>query len=281
MRSLIRKAGLWFTIAILGVIVWDRSQKTDPWVYQEEGGIVEVVGIIMVGFGTILGLNALFAAIGLARMKRGYGVIAKWSISADDWVRFRDFEIQSRQNRPNLITRTVSDTIIPIKNVDVIVGRRQIIIGHLYYSLRPFDLVYIYDVSLINGPPLLELLEFRLTYGQSAANAGSTTTLHIPVPLGSHDDATNVYKHYQMLIVRLGLPLRHPWRMVKFAVAVALASSGLALVGYHSEFSGAAGRYGDLMMRIGIPVAIGAWGFALAISIDTIFRRRRRGSGHD
>ncbi len=142
----------------------------------------------------------LLVAIGYARLLAGKGVIARWHLNPVEWNRFRVFDsaraLQHLDLRNDLRVRKFA----PASGVDVIVGRRQLIIDGSYHPLRRFAVPELRGINWIGAPTDPECLEFFLSYPRGRYGGTFRLTLRVPVPAHARSDGVGVFEHYQGLV---------------------------------------------------------------------------------
>lgn len=156
-------------------------------------GILVIVGLALALIFLFTTLWALASAIGYARLKAGRHVIARWHVGVAEWDRFRAYdavraaEHLSLRNDVRLRQRT------PPEGVDVIVGRRSIIVDGSYHAIAG-QAGRGRWINWINAPVDPECIEFPKSYPRS--NGGSVdTTLRVPVPAAARAEGLRVFEH--------------------------------------------------------------------------------------
>jgi hypothetical protein len=109
-------------------------------------------------------VTALLAAVGQARLRRGTGVIGRWRITAKDWARFRAFDAELDTQAPHIINEFKAKAELAKTDVEMIFGRRQIVIDGSYHPLRAFGVPELRTIRWLAGPERLEVIEFGLLY---------------------------------------------------------------------------------------------------------------------
>lgn len=281
MRAPIRKAGLWLALALAGVggvvIATAAGTRTG----EAASLVIGVAGLTAAAFGAVFGAMALLAAIGHARLCRGIGVIARWRVGPQDWERFRAFDAERQAACPHIINDFRAKEEIPETGVEVIAGRRQIMLDGSYHLLRRFGVPELRSIGWLAGPGQLEVIEFGLLYPRGRSGGTIPAALRVPVVPEARNDAVRVFEHYRALIPapREGLAFRRPGLVIGSGVALAAVSAGAALTGSLLDSAGTQGIAPALMTVIGILAAGGASIFTLVIALAVAGRRRPPGPG--
>jgi hypothetical protein len=275
-RAPIRKAGLWLALALAGVGGVVIATAAGTRIGEAASLVIGVAGLTASAVGAVLGVMALLAAIGHARLCRGIGVIARWRVGPQDWARFRAFDAERQADAPHIINDFKAKAKIPETGVEVIVGRRQIMIDGSYHLLRRFGVPELRAIGWLAGPGRLEVIEFGLLYPRGRSGGTIPAALRVPVVPEARSDAVRVFEHYRALIPvpREGLAFRRPGLVIGCGVALAAVSAGVALTGYLLDRAGAQGVAPALMTVIGILAAGGASIFTLVIALAVAGRRR-------
>jgi hypothetical protein len=146
----------------------------------------------------LIAIWAFMAAVGHARLCAGKGLIARWHITAEEWDRFRAFDaIRATQDlslRNDLRIRKLT----PPAGVDVLVGRRQLIVDGSYHSLRRLGNPSLRSVYWLPAPADPECLEFALEYARSRGGI-LNLSLRLPVPAHARPDGVRVFEHYNAI----------------------------------------------------------------------------------
>jgi hypothetical protein len=275
MRDPIRKAGLWFALALTGAGGVAIASTAGAQIGQAIRLIVGVIGLTAVAVGAVLGVTALLAAIGHARLRRGIGVIARWNVGPQDWARFRAFDAERHAAYPDIINEFKAMGEKPETGIEVIAGRRQIMIDGSYHLLRRFGVPDLRSIGWLAGPAQLEVIEFGLLYPRGRSGGTIQAALRVPVVAQARGDAVRVFEHYRALIPapREGLAFRRPGLVIGWGAALAALSAGVALTGYLLDRAGAQGLAPALMAVVGMLAAGGASIFTLVVALAVAGRR--------
>lgn len=260
MRHPLRKVALYsLCLAVGGALIRAAVLKMFP------GGEVTVivamiVGITVVAFPSVFLVMALFAAVGEARLRAGRNVIARWHVGAAEWDRFRAVDKARAAQDPRLGNDLWIRRRTPASGVEVIVGRRQLIVDGSYHVLRRGGLPELRAVSWLAPPGGPECLEFRLAYPRGRYGGTVFTTLRLPVPAVVRGEGLRVYAHFRDLIPppRPSIAERHPKAVLLGGLGVGAVALVAAGVGYAMQQAGSRGELPPILMITGIMSAIGA-----------------------
>ena len=171
--------------------------------YEQLGNVASTIfGVLGIFLAIIPVMSAIWssmAAVGYARLCAGKGLIARWHITAEQWDRFRAFDaIRAAQDlalRNDLHIRRLT----PPAGVDVLVGRRQLIVDGSYHSLRRLGNPSLRHVYWLPAPADPECLEFAV---EDARSRGGTLnlSLRLPVPAHARTDGMRVFEHYNAIV---------------------------------------------------------------------------------
>lgn len=260
MRNPLRKIVLYLLcLAVGGVLIWASVLKMFP------GGKVTAIlamiaGITLVAFPSVFLVMALFAAVGEARLRAGRDVIARWHVGAAEWDRFRAMDSARSAQDPQLGNDLWIRRRTPVSGVEVIVGRRQLMVDGSYHVLRRGGLPEMRAVGWFAPPGGPECLEFRLAYPRSRYGGTVFTTLRVPVPPMARGEGLRVYTHFRDLIPppRPSIAERHPKAVLLGGLGVGALALAVAGVGYVMDKAGSRGELPPILMVTGIASAIGA-----------------------
>ena len=169
MRNPLSKTVICLGLTITGVVsVLFCSSR-----YEQLGNVAStifgVLGISLAIIPVMIAIWSSMAAVGYARLCAGKGLIARWHITAEQWDRFRAFDaIRAAQDlalRNDLHIRRLT----PPAGVDVLVGRRLLIVDGSYHSLRRLGNPSLRHVYWLPAPADPECLEFAVEYARSRA----------------------------------------------------------------------------------------------------------------
>ena len=124
------------------------------------GTILGILGMTLAVLSFFIAIWSLMAAIGYARLLAGKGVMAHWHVSAEQWDRFPAFDVIRAAHDLSLCNDLRIRKLTPPPGVDVVVGRRQLIVDGSYHSLRGRGNPSLRRVYWLPAPADPECLEF-------------------------------------------------------------------------------------------------------------------------
>lgn len=194
MRNPPRKALIFLCLSIMGVglvlggiAVFERANET-------VGSILGILGLTLAVIFFFACLWMLLSTIGYLRLMAGKDVIARWHVSPAEWDRFRAFDTVRAAEHLALRNDLRLRKQTPLQGVDVIVGRRSIIVDGSYHSItgRP---VGGRQVNWLTAPADPECIEFPKAYARSKGGTVDLT-LRVPVPASARAEGVKVFEFY-------------------------------------------------------------------------------------
>lgn len=257
MRRPLRKAGLWSFLGVVGasgfLLAVFRYDELGPIV----GTIALICGAALLPFSIVMLPLSLLAATGHARLLSGVGVIARWRLTPEEWDRFRVFDDARSAQHVALLNEMNTRPPTPADGVEVMFGRRQVIIDSSYHQLRPLGLPELHAVGWLGGPADPECLEFSLVYPAGRFGGAKRFALRVPVPPAAREAGVGVYWHFHKLIPqrRPGLAYRRPALVIGGCLTVALAAAMAGGVGWRVRSGGDRSDATELLMVGGFATA--------------------------
>ena len=271
MRNPLRKAGYWFILGLAGVGGILLATYQYDRLGEVAGAIVGIVGVSLLPFSLIFLPMALLAAIGHARLISGVGVIARWHLTSAEWDRFRAFDAIRAAQDTTLINDLSIRKRTPKRGVEVIVGRKQLIVDGSYHVLRRNGLPHLRAVWWLPAPADPECLEFALVYPRGRHGGTVQLSLRVPVAPSAREAGVRVFEHFHAMIPerQLGLAYRRPGLVIGWGLALALAGALAGGAGWILYSGGdRSGTTASLLMA-GIMTTIGALVFTAIIVLVT------------
>lgn len=275
MRNPLRKAGFCLAVGlpaagglVLATHEYDRLGETAR-------TIIGVICLPVAVLSFVILLMCLFAALGHARLMGGKGVIARWHVTASEWDRFRAFDAIRSAQDATLFNELGIRERTPAEGVEVVVGRRQLIVDGSYHAL--IGMPSLSAVYWLPAPAEPECLEFALVYPRGRYGGTWRVSLRVPVPAASREAGVRLYWHYHASIPKPqpGLVFRRP-RLV-FGWCIGLAAVAAAIGGGASFMSSrfkSSPFIADLAV-IGIATAVTALIVTFILAFGLWLRRSR------
>jgi hypothetical protein len=171
--------------ALIAVVVGLEQLPRHPAIPIVQGLLACVI-LLWGGNGVICALIHQGEAWGADRLRAGKDVLARWSVPADVWQQFRACE--AGEDAPNRMTPGSGPSEGPI---EVIVGKRALLVGEAFHSLRKSDCCR--SLSWTEGPlPFL-----YVHYYVETESTPSEWCVRVPIPPGAEPAARLVYEHFR------------------------------------------------------------------------------------
>ncbi|PWS37805.1 hypothetical protein DFH01_00345 [Falsiroseomonas bella] len=276
MRRPGRKAAFWLATALLGAAAMTVLGLRYEQLGDLARGLLGAGGVTAIGFGLFFGLSGVLAALGEARLRGGIGRLARWEVSAREWEAFRLFDARRGRADPAL-----TNEFTPRRSgqgVEVVFGRRQVIVDGSYHRLSRWALPALGSVAWLQPEGAPECLEFEMVHPRSRYGGTISFRLRVPVARAARDEGIRVFHHFHSRIPRPreGLAFRRPWLVIGWGLGIMGAALILAGIGWLMRLAGDTGETPAVLMLLGIIAAIGAAVFTAIIAIVALPGRRAR-----
>lgn len=226
-------------------------------------------------FGVPMGLMALFSARGEARLRRGIGVLARWTMPPADWEAFRSFDARrAREGRG--LDNDYAPRPAEGRDVGIVIGRRQVIVDGSYHPLSRFALPELTWVGWQQPPDAPECLEFGVLYPGGRYGGAKPATVRVPVSRAAREDAVRVFHHFKASVptAQAGLAFRRPRLVLGGGLLVTGLGAALAAATWMLGGGAALGEAGVFGMAAGIGIAIGGALVTLVLALVIGLSRR-------
>jgi hypothetical protein len=242
------------------------------------------LGILGCVIFTFMLINFAWGMRVFSAMHRGENVIARWTVPADVFDRFRANEAKHAADGYPNDYKPPRHT--PPAGIGVIFAADGVIVGDIFFGLATTGLAHIRQAGIVPGDPLCLGFQTALTTGRvTSSGAASFRTaqglLRIPVPDAAHADAKTVLDHYiaalsgQILVKPDFWPKRMRWGLWTALVAAIVSACGFGLEAVEAEV----GELPVVLAVAGAVIALG--GLVLAFLAWTFAGRQRRGRRSD
>ena len=276
MRNPTRKIVIILAILLLGIAMAKYgidAEKRIGEAWTSTG--FSVAGMSIVPVALIFFIRALLFRRGYAKLLSGRDVIARWHLSAEEWERFRIFDRARGEADPKLFNDLLYRKERQNGGVDVIVGKKSVMVGDSYHVLRKVGIPGLTAIGWLGVPANPECLEFSIVYPRHR-----TTPVYLafrfPFPVTARRDARLVYDHFEPLLrFKPPIALRRPAATVRVALVVA-AISALALAwGLSQAKLVEGGNIAPLLTTI-FGAIVGASALLIALVTSIMSRRQDR-----
>lgn len=241
------------------------------------------VGLLAAILGSALTFNFIWGARVVARMRRGEGVIARWTVTPDTFERFREDELRREdEDGPNdwrLPRRT------PEGGVEVIFTEDAVLVGETLFGLASAGLAHVWSFQTLADNPLALRFDTAMTTSAWSSSGSRLVTrsgvLRIPVATGSNEDLARVVEHYRLVLAGERLVKPGFWKgRVKLGLWTAGIFAAIAAAGFAFNALGLdLGVIPLVMAVVGVIWSIG--GIVLALIASDFAARQRRGWTRD
>ncbi|WP_424461746.1 hypothetical protein [Ottowia sp.] len=226
MRNPVRTALAALLFCGLGaLLVWAATGSEETGAMRALG----VLGALLLLFCSIPAIQALSSWFGMARLMRGENVVARWQVNPQDWKRFLAFDkargARNWQRLTNVMSRSWRPNCPP-QGIEVIVGRKSVLIDGSYCTVRSIFLVQWIGTESAE----LDCLEFHLPRSSFRGPVWHPK-LRIPVPGQAKAQATLAYQWHSTRVVPEGVAFGPRARAYKVALMLGLAGGVLAVIG--------------------------------------------------
>ncbi|HEX8223246.1 MAG TPA: hypothetical protein VF605_05470 [Allosphingosinicella sp.] len=273
MRNPARKALYCLIALVAGVaLVWFGAVREGRIGEHWTALVPLALGCALVPFGFVFLIQALFAIRGLALLRSGHRMIARWHVYPPEWEQFRKLDARRAAEHPSLANELWIRKATPRDGIEVIVGETSLLVDQSYHVLRPGGLPELREARWLDGPPTC--LEFALLYPRGRHGGTMPMTLRVPVPPGARGLAQKVLDHFRPRLVRRpGLALRNPPKTYRICAALFAAAAAIAGAGYALAISLPEG--GDPLVPVALLIVglgLGAFAAILAAAVWLVSR---------
>lgn len=225
MRNPARKIFFYLAMLLVGAALCAVSiSMVGPTGDDWRWGVAGAIGITLFLIGLVQMLFAMLHSRGETKLRAGEDVLERWSVTPEEWERFRTFD-RIRGDTPGTFANDLTyDEERPSLPVNIIVGRKSVLIGDSYHVLRRGGIPGMYALYWLPAPADPECLEFHISYPRHRSPP-LRMTLRFPVPERYRDEGVRVYEHFIPLMpTGEGIAIRNPGLTI--AVSLAIASVG-------------------------------------------------------
>lgn len=259
MRKPFRVAAIWSALALVGVVMAYLGANE-----ADRNGQTSLATVLFLGGTGLAGLAffaALFAvgdAAKLAQLLAGRETLARWRVSAADWDAFRTIDAARNAQHASLFNHFIVRSGTPAGGVEVLVGKRSLLIDGSFHTLEANGNPRLTDVSWL--PSAIPCLEFTLHYLRVRGETAGLTAavVRIPVPEEARREASRVLSHYNGRAETMRAVSTQRWPGVRAFILAALALGCIGAI--------AAAVHGDSgSSDVGIALGIAVVGAGLAL----------------
>ncbi len=247
-------------------------------------GVAVALGLLGSVIFALFLLNFAWAVRVFDAIQRGENLVARWTVPADAFDRFRENEAgHAAGGHPNDYT---PPRATPPGGVEVIFAKDGVIVGDTYFGLSTTGLSHFRQVGIVPGDPLCLGFQTALLTGRQQSSGTPTFNtalglLRIPVANAAHPEAQAVLDHYiaalagQVMVKPEFWPKRIRWGLWAAAGSAVVAAAGFGLGALDTDL----GVVPLILAVVGTVAALG--GLVLAFVAWTFADRQRRGRHGD
>jgi hypothetical protein len=244
--------------------------------YETTGTAVKIAfGLLAAIFGFLFFFNFVWGMRVVGALKRGEGVIARWTVPPAAFDQFRTFDRTLKGTAEDNDWKVPDAT--PPAGVDVAFSADGVLVGDTFFGLATTGLGRFGAVRLRHSTP--PCLEFATIFTTAVAEPhtriyNTPGVLRVPISEEAQGEAAKVLRHYEDVTARRVIVKPRFWDtrikigLIAAVVSAATAALGLSLREMNEELANA-----PLFMAVaGIIIAIG--GVVLAL-IAWVFKKRQ------
>lgn len=269
MRHPLRHVAVWLAIVATGALAGLAAF----------GGLLPMGGVT-IALGSIGATTALFglaamgfaaeAALGERRLRRGTGVIARWSVPPGEWAAFLDADARHAASQPevrNLLDHRPPDG----RPVEVIVGAGEVLIDGAHHAFGGSKGALV-EVAWLSPPGAPDSIHLSLRRAGGQTGGIYSYALRIPVPATAREAGGQVFHELRATQRPPTVPLllRRPGLTAAWGFGTWAAASSVALGGWLLDI--------HAMLAGGLAVAGIAW-VSTAVLLGAALLRRAVGKG--
>lgn len=248
--------------AMIGVgVLQGGLADTEP---SLAGGLIGV-GLVVLTIGIICLWNFSRAVRLMAEIARGEGVIARWTVTADEMISFREAESRREARGAEMLNAWRPPKAIPAAGIEIRFADDAVIIGEDYFGLAAHGFYTFRGVELIAGAPPVLAFTLKLVATQPGVNdriVESTGPLRVPVASGAASEARTALRHFEdvlsgRVVANPGFwPSRMKLGIWGLGLGVLCGAAGFAMIGMKLT-NGAVGNVALVLAIAGVLVALG------------------------
>jgi len=217
-------------------VLWGASEMDDLGRETPLTAALVGVGLLVAILGFLFLFNFLWAVRLVSALRRGDGVIARWTVAPATFEMFRNLEDQLRAAGNDNDYRLPHKT--PESGLEVMFSADSVMIGDTFFGLASTGLARFQQVRLLTTePPSLEF-DTMLTWATNVSQVlvrHSPGALRVPVAHNARGAATKVLTHYEnviscKIIVKPEFWRRRTrWGLIATLIGCTVSAGGFAL----------------------------------------------------
>lgn len=253
--------------------IWSGASEMNALGYETTWTAVKIAfGILACTFGALLPFNFIWGMRVIGALKRGEGVIARWTVPPAAFDRFRAGDLTLKGTAADNDYKVPKVT--PSEGVEIVFSEDGVLIGDTFFGLATTGLGRFRAVRLRpSAPASLEFATiFTTAVAQPHARIYNTPgVLRVPISDNAKDEAAKVLRHYEDVTARRTIVKPRFWHTrIKIGLIATAISTVTAVLGWSlAEMNEDLANAPMIMMIAGIIFAIAglvlafiAWMFA-------------------
>jgi len=245
---------------------------------QGPAPVLIAVGLLVVIVFPLFLLNFLWAVRVTERMKRGDGVIARWTVPLHTLEEFREDDSSPKKMRRKNDYRLPRK--LPQEGLEVIFSADAVMIGDTFFGLAKSGIARFTDVSTVPGNPLSIAFRMAFTnvrgtsYGAASVHT-SRSELRVPVARTANDEASKVLAHYTA--VQQGrIQVKPKFWTLRIKIGLWAAAIGVVAAVAGFALNAMKVKAGDVPLILAVSGVMGALGGVVLAGIAWALRNAER-----
>lgn len=237
------------------------------------------VGIPLTVIGLAMGVNFWRGLVLMKAMRRGKGVIARWTVSPSQLEGFREAEKVLPPHTGRNAYKVPKKT--PPEGIEVIFADDAVIVGDTYFGLSSTGMLSFHEVGIRPGNPMSFEFRLKLFFMRKSSGGGIITSqipyvVRAPIATTATEEANRVLEHFRAILTGkvLAKPDFYPSR-IRIGLIVAAVSAVVFALGMGLEMAGLSFGVTTLVMAVAGAV-VGLGGLVLAAIAYTLGLKQRR-----
>ena len=232
-RSVLIALGL--TLLALCAIAWGFIEINRSGAETPATGAAIGVGLLVAILGVFLTVNFVWAVRLVGAMRRGEGVIARWTVPPAQFDDFRTSEATHRSAGRHNDYKAPRKT--PAEGVEIVFTASAVLIGDTFFGLARDGLARFTAARVVSGNPPCLAFATAMTVGRASASGAhfqtSTGELRVPIARTAQAEARAVFDHFRAVAEQRTIVNPRFWpRRIRIGLGTALAAGLICAGGF-------------------------------------------------
>jgi hypothetical protein len=264
-RSVLIALGL--TVIAICTIAWGFYEMNRLGAETPATGAAIGAGLLVAIIGSFLTINFVWAVRRVDAMRRGEGVIARWTVPPAQFDDFRTSEAAHRAAGRRNDYKAPRKT--PAEGVAIVFTANAVLIGDTFFGLARDGLARFTAARVVSGNPPCLAFATAMTVGR-AGSAGVrfdtyTGELRVPIARTAQAEARAVLDHFRAVAERRAVVNPRFWpRRIRIGLGTALGAGLICAGGFVLNAAGAKLGFVPLVMAVAGAI-VGLGGLVLAL----------------